>query len=75
MAVFEGISADELTYLASTISVAIAKKFSTDDVATLSQFFGAVSENLGLISQVRATRKAAKSGSSPNEATGEIPSL
>lgn len=40
----------ELVALASTISIAISKEFSKEDLAILSNFFSAIGDNLGILS-------------------------
>ncbi len=40
----------ELVALASTISIAISKEFSKEDLAILSGFFSAIGDNLAILS-------------------------
>ncbi len=39
----------ELVALASTISIAISKEFSKEDLDILSNFFSAIGDNLGIL--------------------------
>lgn len=42
-------SSCELVALASTISIAISKEFSKEDLSILSDFFSAIGDNLGIL--------------------------
>jgi hypothetical protein len=43
------VSGDKLTYLASTVAIAISKEFDNSDINILSSFFSAIGDNLGII--------------------------
>ena len=60
MSIFDGVSGDQLTYIASTMAVSLSKGLNNNDIEILGNLLNAVGDNLTLIS----SRNEAESGKS-----------
>ena len=65
MSIFDGVSGDQLTYIASTMAVSLSKGLNNGDIEILGNLLNAVGDNLALI----ASRNEVELGkSNSNEA-------